>query len=331
MERLVPTATQRLWMYETMAKIRLYEARIAEAYMEGKRPLFNMAKGPLPGEMHLCDGQEPCAVGLSVHLGAEDYLSCHHRSHAQAIAKGVDLRRMTAEIFGRSAGLSGGRGGHMHLFDFDKLFWTSGIIGQNMAPAAGAALARKLNGEAGIAVACIGEGAVNQGAFHEVMNLAAVWKLPFLCIIEDNGWAVSVPKHASTAVPENHVRAAAYGMSGEYVAGNDPDRVFEAVGRAVARARAGEGPSLIEIQTTRLQGHFMGDTEGYLPPDERAAKAALDPLPRYRERLVSEGLLSADLEATIDTRIRRELDDAFEFALAAPEPEGAAALETLFA
>lgn len=116
------SSEQRLWMYATMVKSRYYEAQVRDAYMEGKRPVFNMANGPVPGEMHLADGQEPCAVGLAVHLGPEDFVACHHRSHAQAIAKGVDLKRMTAEIFGRRSGLAGGRGGHMHLFDETVLF-----------------------------------------------------------------------------------------------------------------------------------------------------------------------------------------------------------------
>lgn len=321
---------RRLWMYETMVKARYYEMCIAALYMEGKRPLFNMAKGPLPGEMHLSDGQEPCAVGLSAHLTPDDYFGCHHRSHAQAIAKGVDLNAMTAEILGRRSGLAGGRGGHMHLFDPKVLFWTSGIIGQNMGPAVGAALARTMRGEPGIAVAAIGEGGANQGGFHEALNLAAVWKLPFICVIEDNGWAVSVPKSASTAVARNDVRAAAYGIPGHYVEGNDPDAIYAAVGIAVARARAGDGPSLIEIETQRLAGHFMGDSEGYLPDGELAGKAALDPIPRYRRRLLDEGVLDEAADAALVARTRETVDAAFIFARAAEEADGPDALETVF-
>lgn len=326
-----PSAKQRLWMYETMIKSRYYEARIGEAYMEGKRPMFNMANGPLPGEMHLSDGQEPCAVGLSVHLGPEDHLAGNHRAHAHAIAKGVDLKAMTAEIFGRKAGLSGGRGGHMHLFDPNVHFWTSGIIGQNVGPAVGAALARQIRCEPGIAVAIIGEGAANQGAFHEALNLAAVWKLPFICIIEDNRWAVSVPKWKSTSVPRNDVRAAAYGIPGEYVEGNDPDRIFEAAGRAIARARAGDGPSLLELETVRLQGHFMGDTEVYRPGEELAAKGDNDPIPRYRAKLMAEGILTVDADVALIARVKAEVDEAFTFALGAEEPRPEEALEHVFA
>lgn len=327
---MTPTPEQRLWMYETMVKSRYYEACLAAAYMEGKSPLFDMAKGPLPGEMHLSDGQEPCAVGLSAHLTKDDYFACHHRSHAQAIAKGVDLNRMTAEIFGRTPGLAEGRGGHIHIFDYDVLFWSSGIIGQNMGPAAGAALARKMRGEDGIAIACIGEGGANQGGFHEAMNLAAVWKLPFICVIEDNKWAVSVPKDKSTAVPNNGLRGAAYGIPGEYVPGNDPDVIYEAIGRAVERARNGDGPSLIELETVRLQGHFMGDTEAYMPPAVKKAKADLDPIPIYRKKLVADGVMSdADADG-ITAKAHAEVDDAFAFARAADEPAPEDALNMVF-
>lgn len=284
-----PKTAQRLWMYETMVKSRYYEASLFSAYMEGKHPVFNMANGPLPGEMHLSDGQEPCAVGLAAHLIPEDHVGCYVRAHHHAIARGVDLKRMTAEMFGGRSGFAGGRSGHIHIFDPKTHFWTSGIIGQNMGPAVGAALARTMRGEQGIGVATIGEGGANQGGFHESLNLAAIWKLPFICVIEDNKWAVSVPKSKSTSVPRNDVRAASYGIPGEYVEGNDPDLIFAACGRAVAHARAGKGPYLLELETERLQGHFMGDVEGYRPKAEMECKAKNDPIPRYREKLLQIG------------------------------------------
>jgi acetoin:2,6-dichlorophenolindophenol oxidoreductase subunit alpha len=237
---------------------------------------------------------------------------------------------MTAEIFGRRSGLAGGRGGHMHLFDEKVLFWTSGIIGQNVGPAAGAALARVMRGEPGIGVAIIGEGGANQGGFHEGLNLAALWKLPFICVIEDNKWAVSVPKAKSTAVPRNDVRGAAYGIPGEYVEGNDPDAIADAFGRAVARARTGGGPTLLELETVRLQGHFMGDPEGYRPKEEIEGKPGADPIPRYRDRLLSEGVLSAQADEQLIARAQTEVDEAFAFARAAPEPRPEEALEHLF-
>jgi TPP-dependent pyruvate/acetoin dehydrogenase alpha subunit len=162
----LPSSAQRLWMYETMLKSRYFEERMAEIYLEGKKPVFDLSKGPIPGEMHLSNGQEPCAVGVCAHLTAEDALGAGHRLHHFAIAKGVDLKQMASEIFGKKTGLSGGRGGHMHLFDRRVNFGSSGIIGQGMSMAAGAALAFKMRGEPHVAVAVIGEGAANAGIFH---------------------------------------------------------------------------------------------------------------------------------------------------------------------
>lgn len=320
-----------LWMYDRMAMSRYYEERIKKAYLVGKTPLFNMANGPLPGEMHLSNGQEPCAVGVCAHLGAKDFVSAPHRPHHVAIAKGVDLQSMTAEIFGRSTGLSGGQGGHMHLFDPAVNFTCSGIIAQGMGPAVGAALAFRMRGEPHVAVAYVGEAAVNQGAWHEAMNLAAVWKLPFICIVEDNAWGVSVPKSASTAVPRNDVRAAAYGIPGVHIPNNDTLKVYAAAGEAVARARAGEGPTLIEIETYRLEGHFMGDVETYRPEGEKDALFAKDELPRYRAMLLEKGVADEATVSAIETNGRKLVDAAFDHALGSPEPTIARALATVFA
>lgn len=317
-------------MYSRMVLSRGYEERLAAAYMEGKTPLFNMANGPLPGEMHLSNGQEPCAVGVCAHLGADDVITATHRPHHIAIAKGVDLQAMTAEIFGKKAGLSGGRGGHMHIFDPKVNFACSGIIAQGMGPAAGAALARKLRGEPGVAVAFIGEGAANQGAFHEVMNIAALWKLPFVCVIEDNAWGVSVAKSQSTAVARNDVRAAAYGIPGVYVPGNDPYAIYAAAGEAIARARAGGGPTLIEIETWRLAGHFMGDVEGYRPAGEKEALFARDPIPAMRQRMIAEKTATADDVSALEAEAKATLDEVFNFARAAAEPQPEEALEKVF-
>ena len=173
-----PDNQTRLWMYKTMVASREFEVAIKAAYLEGKQPVFNMARGPIPGEMHLSNGQEPCAVGVCSHLKPTDTVTSTHRPHHVAIAKGVNLDAMAAEIFGRKTGLSGGRGGHMHLFDARVNFCCSGIIAQGMGPAVGAAMAAKLRGRHDVAVSYIGEGAANQGAFHEALNLAALWKAP---------------------------------------------------------------------------------------------------------------------------------------------------------
>lgn len=319
------------WMYHNMVTSRKFEVIIEKIYMEGKTPVFNMANGPIPGEMHLSNGQEPVAVGVCAHLKPEDIVTATHRPHHQAIAKGVDLNRMAAEIFGKATGLSGGRGGHMHLFDPAVHFACAGIIAQGMGPAVGAALSRKMRGLPGVAVAFIGEGAANQGAFHEAMNLAAVWKLPFVCVIEDNAWGISVAKSAATPVKRNDVRAAAYGIPGHYVEGNDPWKIYDVAGQAIARARAGEGPTLIEVETYRLAGHFMGDAEGYRPKGEKDALFAKDPIPAMRKRLEAEGTFSKAELDTFEAEAEAKVQAAIHFARESANPKPEDALTAVFA
>lgn len=319
----------RLWMYAMMVKSRHYEKLMKAAYFEGKLPVFNMAKGPVPGEMHLSDGQEPCAVGVCAHLRPDDTLTATHRPHHVAIAKGVDLNAMTAEIFGKKAGLSGGRGGHMHLFDPKVNFACSGIIAQGMGPAVGAALAAKLRKTDAVAVSFIGDGAANQGAFHEALNLAATWKVPVVFVIEDNAYGISVSKRDCTAVQLNSDRAAAYGIPGIRIPGNDADSIYRIAGEAIARARAGDGPSLLEIETYRFEGHFVGDQEGYRPTGEVKALRAIDPIPLYRDRLEAEGFDVADLATAAKTGIE-EVENAFAFARAADLPQPEEVFEKVF-
>ncbi|WP_425409910.1 thiamine pyrophosphate-dependent dehydrogenase E1 component subunit alpha [Hyphococcus sp.] len=322
---------QRLEMYKMMFTSRRYEEAIQAVYFEEKLPNFNMANGPIPGEMHLSMGQEPCAAGVCIHLTKDDYVSATHRPHHIAIAKGVDLNRMTAEIFGRSSGLSGGRGGHMHLFDTEVNFSCSGIVGQGIAPAVGAALSFKMRNLPHVAIAFIGEGAANQGAFHESMNLAGLWKVPFICVIEDNAYGISVDKKTSTAVPRNDIRAAGYGMPGIYIEGNDPDAVYAAAGEAIGRARAGGGPTLIEIETDRLTGHFTGDPETYRPEGEKEKISGRDALPAYRTRLLEEGEAPEEIISEIERLAEEVVRSAIEFARAAPEPPPEDAMTTVFA
>ncbi|MCQ4305302.1 pyruvate dehydrogenase (acetyl-transferring) E1 component subunit alpha [Stutzerimonas frequens] len=325
-----PTPSQRLWMYEQMLTSRYMEESIERIYMEGKTPVFNMAKGPIPGEMHLSNGQEPCAVGVCAHLEAADIVTATHRPHHIAVAKGVDLNEMMAEIFGKATGLSGGRGGHMHLFDGRVNFSCSGIIAEGMGPAVGAALSRQMQGKPGVAVSFIGEGAANQGAFHETLNLAALWKLPVVFVIEDNAWGISVAKASATCIKQHHVRAAAYGMPGVFVENNDPDGVFRAAGEAIERARAGGGPTLIEIETYRLAGHFMGDGETYRPEGEKDGLMKKDPIPGYRQRLIDEGVMTEAQAEDIAARARGRIDEAVEFARESPYPRPEEALEQVF-
>lgn len=325
-----PNKQQKMWMYENMLVSRFLEESIEKIYMEGKTPAFSMADGPIPGEMHLSNGQEPCAVGVCAHLEATDTVTATHRPHHIAIAKGVNLKKMVAEIFGKKTGLSGGRGGHMHIFDPDVNFACSGIVGQGMGPAVGAALSRKLQKKEGIAVAFIGEGAVNQGAFHESLNLAAVWNLPVIFVVEDNAWGISVHKSDSTAVKNNDVRAASYGIPGHYIADNDPYAIFSIAGEAVARARNGEGPTLIEIETYRLAGHFMGDAEGYRPEGEKDALFAKDPIIIMKKRLMADDGWSEGEDSELAKKAHSLVDEAIAFARESEFPKPEEALEKVF-
>jgi pyruvate dehydrogenase E1 component alpha subunit len=316
-------------LFETMVLCRIYEEAILREYHADKGPGFDIGKGLVPGEMHLSAGQEPVAAGICAHLTTDDAVTATHRPHHLAIAHGVDLRAMTAEIFGRETGLGRGRGGHMHLFDPAAHFSCSGIIAEGFPPALGQAFAFQRRGTDRIAVAVTGEGAANQGAFHESLNLAALWKLPVVFVVEDNDWAISVPRTASTAIASNAVRAAAYGIPGHRVEDNDVEAVHAVAAEAVARARAGEGPSLIEVHTLRMWGHFEGDAQGYRP--ELAEVASLDPIPRYEQRLRADGVLDDAKVALIRELATAAVEEAVAFAKDSPTPDPKSATDLVFA
>ena len=332
-----PSNEQLLSMYETMLVIRDFEESMVTAYLEDKLPpkiqaglAFDIGAGPVPGEMHLAAGQEPVAVGVCQHLNDDDTVVATHRPHHFAIAKDVPLDRMTAEIFGKADGLSRGKGGHMHLFDPAHKFSCGGIEGATLPPTVGAALAAKKLGKDRVAVAVLGEGAANQGTFHESLNLAALWQLPAVFVVEDNRWAISVPKFDSTAVESNAARAVAYGMPGIDVAHNDAVEVFEAAGEAIERARQGGGPTLIEVQTDRYLGHFQGDAEVYRPKGEPDELREKDPIPRLAEQMRERGVLDAETEAAIVERAKSRVAAAYEFARTSPYPEPQEALTNVF-
>ena len=319
-----------LWMYRAMKKSRYFEERIEKAYLEGKQPIFNIGAGPIPGEMHLSNGQEPSAAGMIVHLTKNDTVSATHRPHHQAIAKGVDLKKMTAEIYGKKTGLGKGKGGHMHLFDPSVKFSCGGIVGGGIPHAVGAALANKKKGTSDIAVAFIGEGAANSGAFHESLNLAALWNLPFILVVEDNSWGISVAQKASTSVPSNDLRAKGYGIKGYLVKDNDPLEMYKVSKEAVERARKGEGPSIIEIKTYRYLGHFQGDPELYRNKEEAPSLRAKDPIERLKEYMLKDNLSTTEEIDALENEIYTEVDTAFEFAIKSDYPKPEEALEHVF-
>jgi len=318
-------------MHHQMVRIRLFEETIQKAYFEGKTPAFDIAAGPVPGEMHLAAGQEPVAVGVCAHLRATDAVTATHRPHHVALAHGMDMKKLAAEIFGKDTGLGHGKGGHMHLFDPATNFGCSGIIAEGIPTAVGHALAFKKQSRDDIAVSFFGEGAANQGAFHESLNLAALWKLGVVFVCEDNAWAISVPKDKATAIANNSDRASAYGMPGVLIPDNDPVAVYEAAGEAVARARRGGGPSLIEIKTDRLLGHFEGDPQVYRTKEEMETITQRDAIRRFERQLIESGAMTqADVDGAWELA-RAEVADAVEFARSSPYPAPEAALLHVFA
>jgi pyruvate dehydrogenase E1 component alpha subunit len=334
---MTPTTQQRLWMYETMCLIRHYEDSLAVAYFEGKLPpkiqaglAFDLGAGPIPGEMHLSAGQEAAAVGSCAHLEQIDSVWGTHRAHHFAIAKGVDLDRMTAEIFGKVTGLGRGKGGHMHLFDTTVHFACTGIVGGGIPHAVGAALAYKKLGTGAVALAEFGEGASNQGSFHEALNMAGLWKLPCVFVCQDNNYGISVNKANSTSVASVADRASSYGMPGTCVTENDPDLVFGAVGEAIARARRGEGPTLLEVKVDRLYGHFQGDPETYRPKGEVELLRRNDSLAVYESRLKADGLVNDAAVAEIRTRAKARVESAIAFARQSDYPSAAEAFQHVF-
>ncbi len=322
---------QQLEMHRQMVRIRIFEETIQKIYMEGKTPAFDIAAGPVPGEMHLAAGQEPVAAGVCIHLRPSDAVTATHRPHHVALAHGMDMKKLAAEIFGKDTGLGHGKGGHMHLFDPVTHFGCSGIIGEGIPTAVGHALAFKKQGRDDIAVAFFGEGAANQGSFHESLNLAALWDLGVVFVCEDNAWAISVAKATATAIANNSDRAAAYGIPGVLIPDNDPEAIFEAAGVAVDRARAKKGPTLIEVKTDRLLGHFEGDPQLYRTKDEMETLQKRDALKHYEQQLIKAGTLTTASAEQVWKAGRAEVDAAIEFARQSPYPEPSAALLHVFA
>lgn len=332
------TQEQKLWMYKTMVLIRGYEEQLGAAYFEGKLPpaiqsglAFDLGAGPVPGEMHLSAGQEAAAAGVCAHLKKGDSVWGTHRAHHFAIAHGVNLNRMTAEIFGKVDGLGRGKGGHMHLFDTEAKFACSGIVGAGIPQATGAALAAKRLGKDWVAVAEFGEGASNQGAFHEALNMASLWKLPVVFVCQDNNYGISVSKARSTSVASIADRASGYNMPGIKVEENDAQAIFAAAGEAVERARNGGGPTLIEAKVFRYCGHFEGDPQGYRPPKELEELRALDPIPRLAEQLKQDGLANDDQLAEIKEQAQAKITEALTFARESEYPSTDEAFQHVFA
>ena len=246
------------------------------------------------GELHTAVGQEAISAAMVGSLQKEDAMCSTHRNHMHAIAKGVDMRAMLAEIFERKTGICGGFGGHMHIFDPSVKFSATGIVGAGVPVALGHAYAATLKKNGAIAVAVVGDGAVNTGAFHEAMNMAGAMSLPLVVLVENNEWAISVPFSASSATETIAERAPSWGASGVRVNGLDVEEVAAAFASAVDRARAGEGPSIVEAMCYRFRGHFEGDADMYRSKDEKEVRRAEDPLEITKQTLLSRNLATED-------------------------------------
>lgn len=302
--RLVADAALARQALTTMWEIRRFEEAVDDLF----------ARGLMHGTMHLSIGQEAVATGACLALTREDLITSTHRGHGHCIAKGAKLDRMMAELLAKETGYCRGRGGSMHIADVDTgNLGANGIVGGGIPIAAGAALAQKLRGTSNVAVSFFGDGATNEGAFHEGLNLAAVWTLPAVFICENNGYGMSMSSSLSMAVPRVSDRAAAYGMPGVTVDGNDVQEVFEAVSEAVARARAGLGPTLVEAVTYRHKGHSKSDQNLYRTREEIDAWRAKDPIGRFETALLeAETLRQEDVDA-----VRSEVRDAIRAAIKA--------------
>lgn len=298
--------------YLDLCRVRRFDQRVIELFL----------KGVVKGTAHSCVGQEAIAVGACAALREDDMIVSHHRGHGHCIAKGAAMDRMMAELFGRATGYCGGLGGSMHIAALDRgILGANGVVGAGIGLGAGAALSAVLRGSGQVALAFFGDGAANEGIFHEACNLAALWKLPLVLLCENNRFGLSTPMALATSIPRIADRAAAYGMPGETIDGNDVAAVHAAVSRAVSRARAGEGPSLIEAMTWRWGDHSMrANLPRYRSADEEAdAERAGDAIRRLGEELAQRQVPPARLEALAGDAAA-EVEAAIEEALRAPEP-----------
>ena len=311
-----------LWLYRTMSTIRRFE----------ERGIPETGQRRMSASVHSSAGQEAVPTGICAHLTSDDYIASTHRGHGHCIAKGVDPKLMMAELFGRTTGPNKGKGGSMHIADMSKgMLGTNGVVAASVPLAVGAALTSKLKKLGRVAVAFFGDGGANQGVLHESMNLASVWKLPVIFCCENNGYAESTPVEYALSVPNVADRAAGYGMPGFHVDGMDVFAVYEAAGQAVARARAGLGPTLMECRTYRYYGHTVFDNPlTYRTKEEEAFWHGRDPLKLFRERVTPEGLLTVEELDRIDTEADQQMEDAIKFADASPLPDPSQLYEDVY-
>jgi len=304
-----------------MVKARTFEERAMELFTQGH----------IPGFIHVGIGQEAIAVGVCANLRPDDKICITHRGHCHIVAKGVGLKRSMAELFGREDGFCRGKAGSMHLADASTgIIGATGIVGAGLPIATGAAFTAQYLGLDYVAVSFFGDGASNQGTFHEALNIASIWKLPVVFCCENNGWSQFTPQRLTTAVPQIAAKAAGYGMPGITIDGDDIMAVHEAAAEAIERARKGDGPTLLECKTHRWFGHYVGDPQKYRPTDEVKESREFDPIARFEKAIVEKNILTPDDIQRIKKQVEDEVEEAVKFAEASPLPRAEEALEDVY-
>ncbi len=309
-------------MYKKMFEIRSFEEKVFELY----------AQNLVPGTIHLYAGEEAVAVGVCSNLRKDDYITSTHRGHGHCIAKGALLKRIMAEILGKKTGYCKGKGGSMHIADFNVgMLGATAVVGAGLPIAMGAGLSITLKKTDNVVACFFGDGASNQGTFHEAINMAAVWKLPVIFVCENNIYAMGTRQSTVMLVENIAERASAYGIPGVTVDGNDVIAVYEAAREAVERARKGEGPTLIECKTYRRKGHSRIDPAKYRPAEEVEVWLRKDPIKRFKEKLLGENVLMEDEIQQVERGILIEIEEVVKFAMESPYPNAEEALEDVYA
>jgi TPP-dependent pyruvate/acetoin dehydrogenase alpha subunit len=325
MEAARVSKEQLLSMYRTMVTIRRFEETIRDLFFQGQ----------IPGFVHVSIGEEAVPTGVCAALTDKDYITTTHRGHGHMLAKGGQLKPMMAELFGKRTGYCKGKGGSMHIVSYDLgILGANGIVGAGIPIATGAALASSFRGNEAVAVSFFGDGASNEGTFHESLNLAGLWKLPVIFVCQNNAYAEFTPTSESTSVKDIAIRAQGYNMPGVIVDGNDVLAVYEVMKAAVARAKRGEGATLIEAKTYRWEGHVVGEqafVENYRPAEEIEAAMQRCPIALFAKKLLGTGFIDQAELDRIAGEVQKELDDAVAFAQSSPLPEPAEALDDVFA
>ncbi|MFC1900655.1 thiamine pyrophosphate-dependent dehydrogenase E1 component subunit alpha [Chloroflexota bacterium] len=315
--------SQLIDMYRTMLTIRRFEERVSKEFIEDN----------IPGYVHVYIGEEAVATGVCMNLQKSDRIVSHHRGHGHCIAKGADIKRMMAEIYGKKTGYCKGKGGSMHIADFSiGMLGANGIVGAGLPIAVGAAAAAQLEGNGKVAVVFFGDGGTHEGEFHETMNLASIWKLPLIFVCENNYYSAFSRAEDTIAIDEIYKRAEAYSMPGMAVDGNDVVAVYEAAKGLVERAREGGGPSFLECRTYRWHGHFETKMPMEIrPADEVEAWKKKCPVAAMERKLIKTGISTEKDIEEIQNQVMVQIDDAVKYAVESPFPEPEDALEDVYA